>query len=158
MLVYQADQPLGECETDSLRLWISDRQWMRMLQQIERDSQQYTEDDRRDPSDTRFGVSFRCVIRIGQGSDSAGIYLVRTRDLSAGGIGFMHSQSVPTKTRCTFALQSEDGRGRIVAGQVAWCRPLRHMQTDQPVYAVGLQFDKPIDVKPFVSQFAPKLR
>ncbi len=132
----------------SLRLWLSDAQWLRLLARVEREAKDYQGPNRRDGRRSRFPVKLRCVIRMQDADGRSATYLVQSHNVSAGGLGFIHTAPLPRGSRCTIALQTEDGEGVIAAGRVAWAR-----QIDPTVphgFEVGVQFDRPIDPSPFV--------
>lgn len=80
------------------------------------------------------------MIRLGDNTGDHGVYLVRLRDISASGLGFNSAMPFVSKTRCTIALQAQDGHGLVCAGRVVWCK-----HEDQGLHNVGIQFDRPID-------------
>lgn len=140
--------PVSPLEVDSTRLWVSDRQWMTILRNTEKARPVGVLDgpDRR--TEHRYATDCRCILRWG-GADSSGTYAVRARNISSGGLGFIHRQALPKDTRCTLALQPEACPGMIIAGRVAWCRPLPLIEADQDVYEIGIQFDTPVNLEPF---------
>ena len=134
----------------SLRLWLSDAQWMQLLARIEREAKDYEGPNRRSARKPRFHVKLRCVVRAQQPDGRSATYLVQSHNLSAGGMGFIHAAPLPRGSRCTVAIQSDSGEGVVVAGQVAWTR-----QVDPAVthgFEVGVQFDRPIDPGPFITE------
>jgi hypothetical protein len=165
-LVSHADDDLalpagGQNEGEALRVWLSDQQWMSILERIERqaqcDGQWVNVDeggDRRDPQDPRQPISARCIIRVGAHGEEAGTYIVRTRNISAGGLGFVHYHSLRTGTRCTIALQTDAGQGMIVAGRIAWCREVMQLEVEDATYEIGVQFDRPIGLGAFSDEVA----
>src|SRR5690349_3563023 len=66
-------------------------------------------------------------------------YLIRTRDLSQNGIGFLHSKPVQIGVRCEVALLTSDNRLLHRSGAVAACTP-----QGQTLFAVGIKLDKPL--------------
>ncbi|MEM1211722.1 MAG: PilZ domain-containing protein [Planctomycetota bacterium] len=154
--------------TESSRIWVSDQQWMAMLASSRRDRDAYLDaprspdthalppqEDRRDGE--RLATTCRCVLRL-DGYRATGTFAIRTQNISAGGLGFIHAAPIPRDTRCTVALQPEHVPGIITAARVAWCKPLHlhdddALDTDAPVppaaYELGIQFDTPIDLDPF---------
>lgn len=165
-LVSHADDDLslpgGEGEGEALRVWLSEQQWMAILERIERqaradDGQWINLDeggDRRDPRDPRRPISARCIIRVGAGGHEAGTYIVRTRNISTGGLGFIHHHDLRAGTRCTIALQIDTGQGMIVAGRIAWCREVMQLEVEEATYEIGVQFDRPIGLGAFNDEVA----
>lgn len=140
-----------ENETASVRLWMSDQQWFGLLESIGKQSSAESFDgaDRRAPGNQRYATRMRCLVRLAPASGSPSVYVVQARDLSAGGLGFVHDQAVKPQTRCAVALQSKDGAGAIAAGEIAWCKPVRG-----GLYAVGVRFDYPVDALRFADEDA----
>lgn len=139
---------------ETSRLWMSEEQWSTLLARIERASIQrpHAGPDRRGDDRQRYPVNFRCILRL-EGSEKrgAGTFLVRTRNISRGGLGFVHHQTLVAGTRCTVALQGEDGQGRIMAGRVVWCQEVMQLEVETPLFQVGVQFDQPIDLEPLMT-------
>jgi hypothetical protein len=77
-------------------------------------------------------------------------YLVRTRNISRMGVGFLHSQEAVRGTRCRVAMLSLDEHLVQVNGKVASCRQQR-----DGLYAVGVVFDHPLEIGQFVPQLKP---
>lgn len=156
-LVSHADDalalPPGHADQDqALRVWLSDQQWMSILERIERQSRGTTPgegpadagSERRDPSDPRRPIGARCLVRVGSQGREAGTYMVRTRNISAGGLGFVHHHDLRPGTRCTVALQADNGRGMIISGRIAWCREVLQLELEDAAYEIGVRFDQPI--------------
>lgn len=154
------DEGLADYEADTARLWVSDQQWMSILQQVEHGDGDGASLDfaggasaaTGDRAHARVAMSFRCVIRLAPpqcaGADH-GTYLVHSRNISSGGLGFVHDQEMHAGTRCTVALQPPRGRGLIISARVAWCREISRIAEQTLRYDVGVQFDRPIDISPF---------
>lgn len=66
-------------------------------------------------------------------------FLVRTRDVSRSGMGFLHSQSMAQGTRCRLQMLTTKNKLMEVDGKVAYC----HERGDG-VFAVGVEFAKPL--------------
>ena len=139
------------------RVWLSDQQWMAILERIERQSRSGNavrailphEDpsERRGDGMDRQPLSAKCMIRIGSPGHEAGTYLVRTRNISSGGLGFVCQHAFDPGTRCTVALQLSDGMGRIIAGKIAWCREVMQLEVEQAMFEVGVTFDQLIPIR-----------
>jgi hypothetical protein len=72
-------------------------------------------------------------------------FIVRPRDVSASGIGFLHGSFLHPGRACVVALRTIDGEGVLVSGRVVRCRCVRGR-----IHDVGMHFDKPIDLDNFV--------
>ncbi len=155
------DLALPPQREEALRVWLSDQQWMSILERIERRSRAGepvdfapAEDERREPSDPRRPITARCLIRVGSYGEEAGTFLVRTRNISSGGLGFVHNHDLKAGSRCTIALQLDDGQGMILSGRIAWCREVLQLEVEQAAFEIGVQFDRPIALGNFSDHVA----
>ncbi|MBX2852749.1 MAG: PilZ domain-containing protein [Phycisphaeraceae bacterium] len=150
-MIYRYDEDLAPTrqDTDTTRLWVSDQQWLAILERVQRgqpvlDEAAQQEDCRRlHPRQT---YECRCLLRL---SDAAGTFIVRSQDISSGGLRFVHGHPLRASTRCTIALQAENGPGRILSAVVAWCKEIEFYDPDVEAYEVGVKFDSAIDVPSF---------
>lgn len=134
----QGDTP----QDDTVRLWLSQQQWMSVLQNTERKAQKPTvsmPDDLRQSPRVPAPSDMHCIIRLGKNADHAGTFIVKLRDISATGMGFYSAQNFASKSRCTVALQDADGHGMVCAASVVWSKSI-----DEQLNDVGIQFDQPI--------------
>lgn len=135
------------------RLWLSDQQWMTLLSRVQRGQWAYEGPERRDTRRNRFPTRVHCVVRTQQPDGGSETYLLRSHNISAGGLGFIHTRPLPRGSRCTIALHSADGEGLIAAGRVAWARQLEVTDAGSSIlFEVGIQFDRPIDPMPFLDE------
>lgn len=153
-MIYRYDEDLAppKQETDTTRLWVSDQQWLAILERVQRgqpamQEEAVAEDCRR--LHTRQTFECRCLLRL---NSSAGTYIVRSQDISSGGLRFVHGQPLRASTRCTIALQSDQGPGRILSAVVAWCKEIEFFDPEVEAYEVGVKFDSAIDVRPFTGE------
>ena len=149
-MIYRYDEDLTpiQQDTDTTRLWVSDQQWLAILERVQRgqpalDSTIGQENRRLHPRKT---YECRCLLRL---NSAAGTFIVRSRDISSGGLRFVHGQPLRASTRCTIALQSENGPGRILSAVVAWCKEIEFFDPDVEAWEVGIKFDDPIDIRPY---------
>lgn len=150
-MIYRHDEDLAPPaqQTDTTRLWVSDQQWLAILERVQRGQPALEQSDMDDDCrriHTRKTFECRCLLRL---SAQAGTFIVRTRDISSGGLRFVHGQPLRPSTRCTIALQSESGPGRILSAVVAWCKEIEIFDPDIDAFELGLKFDTPIDTRPF---------
>lgn len=106
--------------------------------------------DQRDPEQPRYQTVKRCLLRIDRGESAPGIYLVRSSDISSGGIRVIHGGPIGEQTVCAVIIESDAGQSLVVGGTVAWCNPIKN--TDPPAYELGIRFYEPIDARPFAGQ------
>lgn len=92
----------------------------------------------------RFNYRVRsCRVKIAQpGSASADCFLVQTRNISAGGLSFLHGAFVHTESRVTVQLITQHGAWHDVTGTVTFCR-----YVDRGMHEIGVKFDN--EVRPY---------
>jgi CheY-like chemotaxis protein/HPt (histidine-containing phosphotransfer) domain-containing protein len=72
--------------------------------------------------------------------------MVCARNLSAGGLGFLHGGYLHKGSRCKVLLRALDGQVHPVNGQIVSCRHVEGV-----LHEIGLQFERRIDPTKFVS-------
>lgn len=149
-LSYSSDDALPP-ESQTLRLWLSDQQWMSLISRIEQQRAQAPTTDRPSAAqrrrDRRLPATLRCLLRLTRSDGTSATYAVRSTNLSRGGLGFFHDQPLPVAAACTVALEQPGRGGRVLAALVAWSSAVAGMDG---VYEVGLQFAQPIELDPFL--------
>ena len=160
LLFQQNNRSVAEAPSiDTARLWLSEQQWLSLLSRVRRGDHDQANvgglsDATGDRQHARHAPDFLCMIRLGPaGPDGTflGTYQISTRNISAGGIGFVHDRALTRGTRATVALQPTQGPGLILSARVAWCREVPEVFEDcTPLFQVGVQFDQPIDIDPFI--------
>lgn len=152
-MIYRYDEDMvpAPAAIDSTRLWVSDQQWLAILERVQRGQPAIDASVRQDCRRLHPRESFecRCLLRL---NSAAGTYIVRSQDISSGGLRFVHGQPLRASTRCTIALQSDTGPGRILSAVVAWCKAIEFFDPDVEAYEVGVKFDSAIDIRPFVGE------
>ena len=145
--------------SDTARLWLSEQQWMGLLTRVRTGVAREAcpgglSEATGDREHARHAPDFLCLVRLGAEGGPAGergMYQVSTRNISAGGIGFVHDRELQRGVRATVALQPREGPGLILSARVAWCRALPESAGDDTrLFQVGVQFDQPVDVDPFI--------
>lgn len=150
-VIYRHDEDMVPAPVgiDSTRLWVSDQQWLAILERVQRGRpvvfDEQDDDCRRLHPRTTYKC--RCLLRL---SGLSGTFIVRSRNISSGGLCFVHGQPLRPSTRCTIALQPDHGPGRILSAVVAWCKEIEFPDPDVEGYEVGLKFDEPVDTRQFV--------
>ena len=129
---------------DTLRLSSNEQQ--ELLRGLERDEADRGFANLRHHQRLSYQPAAGIVISLGHPGGSQALYLVRPRNISAGGIGFLHGNYLHEGSHCGLALRTIDKRTRTLAGRVAWCRHLRGR-----VHEVGVSFKQSIDIQQFVS-------
>jgi len=90
----------------------------------------------------------RLVVDLGNGA-SAISALVVPRDVSDGGLSFLHGVFVYSGTPVLVQLKTRDGEQMLVPGKVVRCTHVIGR-----VHELGVKFDRPIDVTPFIAHGA----
>ena len=88
------------------------------------------------------------MVRMEHPGGSALNYLVKPRNISSGGIGFLHGNFVHIGTSCTITLATVDRKAALVTGKVDQCRHLR-----KNIHEVGVRFAEAIDLSLFLASF-----
>lgn len=71
--------------------------------------------------------------------------LLASRNLSAGGIAFIHGGFVYPRSRCKMSLIRLDGQNQLLTGTIVNCRHVQGL-----LHEIGLKFDRRIDPHQFV--------
>lgn len=148
-MIFRQDEDLAPLQegVDTTRLWVSDQQWLAILERVQRGQPLDLDGDRDSRRlHPREACSMRCLLRLG---GTCGTFIVRTKDISAGGLRFVHGQPLRPSTRCTIALQPQHGMGRILGAVVAWCKEVEFADPDLEGYDIGVNFDAPVDTRAF---------
>ena len=85
------------------------------------------------------------LLAITQPDGTESPYLIRPRNISSTGLGFLHGGPLPLGTSCILTLPTADGDRLFVGARVAHCGPV-----SRGVHQIGLKFDEPIDVQRIV--------
>lgn len=152
-MIYRYDEDMAPPtqEMDTTRLWVSDQQWLAILERVQRGTPVLEEANNEQGCrrlHARQAYECRCMLRL---NSAAGTFIVRSRDISSGGLRFVHGSPLRASTRCTIALQSDSGPGRILSAVVAWCKEIEFFDPDVEAWEVGIKFDTPIDLRPFTN-------
>lgn len=91
----------------------------------------------------------RMTIDITQPGGTTGKFIVRSYDLSEGGVGFFTGNYVHGATRCRLGITTIDGESLSIDGTIAHCRNVWGH-----VHFAGVQFDSPIDLSWFEPETA----
>ncbi len=86
----------------------------------------------------------RMSVDVIQPGGTTGKYVVRSYDLSEGGVGFFTGNYVHASTRCRLGMTTVDGESVSIDGTIAHCRNIWGH-----IHFAGVQFDSPIDLSWF---------
>lgn len=101
--------------------------------------------DRRDLDIKRYPHVKRAALRVVHPTGNVTSHLVRSRNLSIGGMGFIHLSFLYPDTACHVALQTRHGDSVALSGKITWCRHLGGKS-----HEIGFRFDQIIEINEFV--------
>lgn len=132
-----------EATKDALRL--SERQQRALLAYLDNQCNDMIDlDEQR--VDQRFDFSSSAVlVRIGQPGGTSGTFIVRPRNLSRTGMGFLHGSFCYPGSPCEVLLPTCEDERAALSGRVIRCRHVR-----ANVHELGMQFAQPIELGRFV--------
>ncbi|MEM9418835.1 MAG: PilZ domain-containing protein [Planctomycetota bacterium] len=101
--------------------------------------------DRRDLDIKRYPHVRKVALRIIHPGGQKTSHLVRSRNISAGGMSFLHLSFLYPGTACHVALQTRHGESVAMSGKVSWCRLVSGRS-----HEIGFRFDHIIQIDEFV--------
>lgn len=147
-----ATTPLGipmakSAATARSLLNLTDAQWVEMIDRLEKDRRREGPRgrDRRQKDSTRYPFNRRIALRLnhpGGGNDG---FVVRTRNLSSGGIAIVHGGFLHSGASCHVAMARLDGQGVGIAAEATWCRLI-----GGKTHEIGLRFTHSIAIGDFI--------
>ncbi len=141
-------KPAGTGALNTLRHSLSADEWQDALQSAKaQHNPAASRQEQRTTDQTRHQAIQRCLLRVDRGDTSPGIYIVRSRDISDGGIRIIHGGPLKPDTLCCVIIETNSGQTLAAGGTIAWCNPVKG--TDIPAYELGIRFYEPIDATPF---------
>ncbi len=124
-------------------LHLTEAQWKALAERLN-DTEPYQMGRRRhERLSYRKLIQIAVAIQLPNGQWAA--YAVRSRNISEGGIGFIHGMFVHTGTACRVILKTSDGDTVCVEGVVKCCVLLTGN-----AHHIGVQFNQEIDIEKFV--------
>lgn len=102
-----------------------------------------TDESRQDPR-----LAYRAgglIVQMHHPGGSCVNYLVRPRNLSTSGMGFLHGAFCYSGTPCHLTLHDAQQKRRRLKGRVVRCQLIEGL-----IHEVGVQFDEPIEIEQFV--------
>ncbi|MEM7624288.1 MAG: PilZ domain-containing protein [Planctomycetota bacterium] len=134
-----------------IRSYLAEPDWDAAVQRIEYDRRHapsYVERERR-AGGRRHVAVINCLVRFARDGAPHGIALVRTRNISAGGVSVIHGQALPIGTACQLAIEATHGQGVVMKATVARSREVNGADLSQAGFEIGLAFAEPIDISAF---------
>lgn len=133
---------------DSLRM--SPKEQDEILSELEGRSARQRSSERRTDERLRYVQSALLFLQVRHPGGTTSNYLVRTRNLSKTGIGFLHGSFLYSGTPCTVSLRTPQNKFVDVEGTVVRCSHVRGH-----IHDVGVKFVKPVKLRDFMGQAAP---
>lgn len=119
---------------------LSEEGYQHILETLERDESLWIGPDRRQsPRVPPPGESF-FIWEYAQQRNPTQRYLVRCRNISAGGTAFLHGEYVTPGSRCTVMMIRQSKQPIHMTGSVVYCQHLAGI-----VHNVGVKFDQLLD-------------
>ena len=136
-------------------LSLSEAQWQRLMDRLkaEQGPGVAASDDRRDLDRTRHPFVKRAAMRVMHADGRNATHVVRTRNLSVGGLALVHGGYLYNGTRCAVIMQNRHGEGVALAGTVVWARLLQGQS-----HEIGLSFDTTIEIAEYIDNGSPVMR
>ncbi len=128
---------------DTLRL--NKRQHESLLLQLGRRAAPFGGQEGRAKGREMYQVEPGVILELLQPGGTSSALLVKPRDLSAEGIGFVHGAFVYTGSHCSVLLKRRDGRLVRVAGKVVRCCHLHGR-----LHEIGVRFGETLDLSEYV--------
>ncbi len=132
---------------DTLR--ISQKEQGEILAELESRSPSRKSSERRGDERLRYVQRALLFVQVRHPGGTISNYLVRTRNLSKTGIGFLHGTFLYSGTPCTVSLRAADNKSFDVEGTVVRCSHVRGH-----IHDVGVRFVRPIRLRDFVPRGA----
>ncbi|MDY7108569.1 MAG: response regulator [Planctomycetota bacterium] len=133
---------MDEPFTDRLRLNAEQRR--RLLSELDRGLRQEPQDCRRRHARWEYRA-LDIAVRLTHPGGGQSRLLVCSRNLSAGGIAFLHGGYLHPGSECTLVMIRRDGTRQKLTGTIRHCRFLRGT-----CHEAGIKFDHPIDPHEFL--------
>lgn len=137
------DKPI----VDALRLSETERQ--ELMAKLDRQSASFRGMEARLENRLPYAASAGVMLTLNHPGGSVVNYLVRPRNLSRHGVGFLHGNFVHVDSRCQVYLLRLDGQRDPISGTVVRCSHIEGL-----VHEVGVRFDNPIDLGEFLAGYA----
>jgi hypothetical protein len=140
--------------TTSSELRLSKQERTNVLLVLEKRKHARTADSRRSSERAEYEPTAAPLVELHPGGAAAGGagFVVIARNLSTGGIAFLHGAMVPTGTRCTVTLFDSRGVAEAVPGSIVRCHKVAGR-----IHDLGVKFETPVDVARFLAKApAPK--
>ncbi len=124
-------------------LHLSDEQWRTLSEKLDRDNLGVT--GKRRYQRISYRKLAQLAIAVQQPNGEWAKYVVRSRDLSPSGIGFIHGTYIHPGSECRVILKDCHGQVACLNGVIKCCRLVEGI-----AHNVGVQFNEEINIASFV--------
>ena len=124
---------------------LDDQQWSELFENIELAEQMIPGRERREHQRFEYAAQITLYAQFDQPGSEGGeaewqLYLVRTRNISASGLGFIHHAEVVVGTRALITAFDKQGQAIAISGVSA-----RADLIEDGVWDIGIRFEETID-------------
>ncbi len=120
-------------------LHLSDAEAVQVVRRIERTGESFSGPDQRSYPRHDCDPRRRFVARLKPKRQPAIEYVVRGRNVGAGGAAFLHGSFIYPQTPCDLVVRVDDGQRRSIAGRVVRCRHVA-----DHIHEIGVSFNQPL--------------
>lgn len=139
------DKPV-EVKTQLETLRLSFEEYTQLIAVLDKEAANRPEVSMRSTARATYVLEQPLVLEVATSEKEVTRYLVRPRNIAAGGAAVLHGGFIHFKTRCTIALRNLEGKHVMQTGIV------RHASLIKGhIHEIGIQFDEPVDVSQFVA-------
>ncbi|UCD76726.1 MAG: response regulator [Phycisphaerales bacterium] len=128
-------------------LRLSDSERRKLLERLDRQRTAFRGRESRLEDRLPYKTAADVIVTLRHPGGSVVDYLVRPRNLSPQGIGFLHGNFVHPGSECQVHLVNLDRQPELVEGTVVRCRHVEGL-----VHEVGVRFEQPIALEKFVPE------
>lgn len=139
----------GSKPIDTLR--ITEKEWHARIAEMESKQTPTTGHEKRKSQRHHHCVLATITIRTQNQGVTENYFLIRTRNISEGGMGFLHGAFVYPGSQVVAILQDNNGKAIALEGDVARCNHVAGK-----VHEVGVRFKRMIRVEDFIKPAAPE--
>lgn len=132
-------------DAEGLDLLPSEPEQQAILDDLDGQAKPVTGPDARQFPRVPYRRTAKFILQIENPGGSPAVSVVKSRNLSRTGIGFLHGQFVRPASACGITLLTIDGQWIRIWGTIVRCR-----RVSDGVHEVGVKFNQPIDRTKFV--------
>ncbi|MEM1213692.1 MAG: PilZ domain-containing protein [Planctomycetota bacterium] len=147
MKIRLTNQQLDGC-IDALKL--TDEAWLDLVHKLDEQAQPGTHTSKRVYERITYCDMVVAICEVEHPGGNKARFTIRTRDLSASGVGFFHGQYLYPGSRCAVLLMAQDTGMTRLYGTVRRCNHI-----EGRIHMIGIAFDELIDPERFTGRPVP---